>query len=271
VNKNSSKKALARAVLLVLLALLYSCVPNKKVVLLQKGDVNSLPTGTRDGSVARAYALDTFHYKIQPNDIVSIRFESIGLKEFDFLASNPQAQLAGAGPLLLLVGELVDEHGYVPVPSIGKFKVGGLTVFEAQEKLRLIAESRGLRSPTVRVRLLNYRVTILGEVKHEGTFLPGTNRATMLEAIGLAGGFTDLADRSRVKLIRQQGDSTKISYINLLQEGFFESPHYYAHQNDVLIVPALRQRPFRNYFGQNLSLFVSTVSVVLLTLNLLKN
>ncbi|MFM7859110.1 MAG: polysaccharide biosynthesis/export family protein [Flammeovirgaceae bacterium] len=267
-----SKKALAWTIFFVILAHLYSCVPNKKVVLLQKGDVNELPAGTRDGVVARGYALDTFRYKIQPHDIVSIRFESLGPKEFDFLATNPQAQLAGGGGALLqLVGEIVDQEGYVPVPSVGKFKIGGLTVFEAQEKLRAIAESRGLISPVVRVRLLNYRVTILGEVRHEGTFLPGSNRATMLEAISMAGGFTELADRSRVKLIRQVGDSTKVSYINLLQEGFFESRHYYAHQNDVLVVPALRQRPFRNYFGQNLSLFISTVSVVLLTLNLLKN
>ncbi len=258
---------------LISIFLLSACVSNRKVTLLQKNDVNSV--GLPIDKVVRSYAIDSFTYKIQSNDIVSVRFESLTAKEFDFLSSQVAQQSSGGGAQLqggnaLLIGELVDEKGEVPIPLIGKFKIGGLTVFEAQTKLQEIAIKYGIQSPIVRVRLLNYRVTLLGEVNREGTTLLSTNRVSILEAIGLAGGLGELADRSKVKLIRQRDNQTEVIYINLLDEDFFKSPYYYTYQNDVLIVPALRQRSYRKYFGQNLAVFVSTVSVILLTISLLK-
>jgi polysaccharide export outer membrane protein len=257
----------------LVICFLGSCVSNRKVTLLQKDDV-ALTSPTTD-KVVRSYSIDTFVYKIQSNDIVSVRFESLTAKEFDFF--NIQANQFGAGGAqfqggnALLIGELVNEQGEVPIPSIGKFRIAGLTVFEAEEKLQKIALGYGITSPIVRVRLLNYRITLLGEVNKEGTTLLTTNRVSMLEAIGLAGGLGELADRSKVKLIRQIGNETEVVYLNLLDENFFKSPYYYTYQNDILIVPALKQRSYRKYFGQNLAVFISTISVVLLTLSLLKN
>lgn len=245
-----------------------SCVPNKKIVLLQKKDLNDVAI-SRD-TILRSYVIDTFHYKIQTNDVLSIRFESLTPKEFDFF-TNPSAQqgMNVGGVNTLIVGELVDEEGMVPFPVVGKVKVSGLTVFQVQEKLQTMA-SQYIQSPIVKVRLINYRITLLGEVNVEGTITLSNNRVSMLEAIGLAGGLGELADRSAIKLIRQLGNKTEIQYINLLDENFFRSPYYYVYQNDVLIVPPLKQRPFRKYFGQNLTLVVSTLSLLILALNLTK-
>lgn len=249
--------------------LLGSCVSNKKFVYLQKDDVNK--EGLQKDTVVRSHTLGTFDYKIQPNDVISVQFASITEKQFDIFSSGSSQQGGNfnlASGSALLIGELVDENGEIPFPVVGKIKVAGLNIFEAQEKLQGIAAGY-LELPVVKVRLINYRVTILGEVNHEGSVTLYNNRVNLLEAIGLVGGLTDLSDKANVKLIRQHGAQTEVIYLNLLDENFIHSPYYYAYQNDILIVPSLKQRPFRKYFGQNLALVVSSLSLLLLTVNLI--
>jgi polysaccharide biosynthesis/export protein len=252
---------------LAIFCLVTSCVTNKKFVLMQKDDVNKkdLPID----SVVRAYPRVEYEYHVQAEDILSVRFESLTPKDFDFL-SQGQAQnqninlTTGAS---LMIGELVDHNGEIPFPVLGNVKVAGMTVYQIQDKLQGIS-NQYLDSPVVKVRLINFRFSLLGEVNREGTTVLFNNRVNMLEAIALAGGMTDLADKGSVKLLRQRNGKTEVIYLNLLSEDFIESPYYYVYQNDILIVPALRQRPYRKYFGQNFALVVSAISLLILTITL---
>jgi polysaccharide biosynthesis/export protein len=249
-----------------MLVMFASCVSNKKFTYLQKDDVNK--KGLPKDTVVRTYSYGTFDYKVQPQDILSVRFESLTPKELDFLSAGANQQnvnLLGSNALVL--GELVDPTGTIPIPVIGKFKVAGLDVFQIQDSLQKIADQY-MESPVVKVRLINFRITVLGEVSREGSLTLANNRVTMMEAIGLAGGLTDIADKSNVKVIRTQGSKAEVFYINLLSEDFISSPYYFVHQNDVLIVPSLKQRPFRRYAGQNVGLVISSVSLLLLIYNL---
>jgi polysaccharide biosynthesis/export protein len=246
------------------LGMLVSCVPNRKYVYLQKEDVNKkdLP---KDNAL-RSYTTEPFDYKIQPNDALYVRFESLTAEEYDFLA---QATGGGGNNAFVINSNLVDANGDIRFPQIGKVHVAGLTVFQIQDTLQALADE-SLDSPSVRVRLVNFRFTLLGEVNVEGTVTTFNNRVTLPEAIGLAGGIGELADRANVKIIRQNGDKTEVGYVNLLSEDLMKSPYYYINQSDVIVVPALKQRPFRRYFGPNLALVISSVSVLLLALNLTK-
>jgi polysaccharide export outer membrane protein len=236
---------------------------------MQKDDVNKkkLPNDT----IVRVYNTQDFNYLIQPEDILSIRFESLTEKEYDFFSmsevSGSQTMSQNSNPLL--IGELVDPNGNVPFPVIGKVKVSGLTVYQVQDTLQKIA-NQYLQSPIVKVRIINFRVTILGEVRREGAVYLQNNRVSVLEAFALVGGLTDLADKTNVKLIRQINGKTEVQYLNLLDEELVQSPYYYIHQNDLLIVPALRQRPYQVYFGKNLALMISTLSLLVLTINLIQ-
>lgn len=256
--------------LLALSLLVSSCVTNKKYVYLQKEDVNvkDLPKDT----IIRSYGLQKFEYRIQPEDNISVRFESLTPEEYDIFNMNVQQQQnqnLNQGNAIL-IGELVDPQGEITYPVLGKVKVAGLTVYEVQTKLQSLADQY-LDSPVVKVRLINFRFTILGEAKREGTVVMTNNRVNYIEAIGLAGGLTDFADKRNIKLIRQINGKAQVSYLNLLDENFINSPDYYVYQNDILIVPALRQRPYQTYFGKNLSLVISSISLLLITITLINS
>jgi polysaccharide export outer membrane protein len=257
--------------LILLLGVLgYSCVQNKKIVYLQKDDL--MRKDLVKDSVVREYRIDLFEYRLQTNDIINVDFNSLTPEEFDIFAKENE-QAGGAMNATqgnaLLFGYLIDDSGEIPLPVIGKVKVAGLTVFEAQDMLQDLA-AKYLESPTVKVRLLNFRFTILGEVNRQGTIVLPNNQVTLLEAIGQAGGLSDMADRSIIKILRQKGGEVEVQYINLLDENFVNSPYYYINQNDVLIVPALRQRPYQNYFGKNLALMISSLSLLLLVISLIQ-
>jgi polysaccharide export outer membrane protein len=245
-----------------------SCITNKKVVYVQKNDVNQ--KGLPKDTVVRTYNPEPFDYKVQSNDALYIRFESLTPDEYDFFQEASAVGGAGGGRNFAVASELVDPEGKILFPVVGKVKVAGMTVFQIQDSLQIIA-NRYLESPVVKVRLVNFRFTVLGEVGAEGTVITFNNRVSVLEAIGLAGGIGELADRANVKIIRQREGKTEVGYVNLLDENLISSPFYYVTQNDVLVVPPLRQRPFRKYFGQNFSIIISSVSLLLLVVNLTNN
>lgn len=250
---------------LALVVVFTSCVPNRKIIYLQKkggGETESQPKDT----VVRSFDLKRFDYKIQTNDIISVRYQSLTEKGFDF-SEQQQSTVAGGVGGALLRGDLVDERGEIPVQVVGKVKVAGLTIFQAQDTLQKLA-NRFLESTIVKVRLLNYRATVLGQVSKEGTITFQENRVSLMEAIGLAGGLGELADRSNVKIVRQVNSKTEVFYVDLLKEDFMTSPFYYVHQNDLIIVPPLKQRPLKMYFNQNVSIVLSAVSLLVLIVTL---
>jgi polysaccharide export outer membrane protein len=254
----------------VLTILFSSCVPNRKLVYLQKDDLKKRDEIPKD-TVLRNHDLAIRAYKIQPLDILSINFETLSSEndEFDFFSKlNPRSGSSNSGSNNASVnGIVVDTNGEVRYAVIGKIKVGGLTLFQAQDTIRKVA-SQYMPDVVVRVRMLNFRFTVLGEVNGEGTVVSSNTRLNMMEAIGLAGGLTELADRSHVKLLRQRGDKMDVLYVNLLQEDYVESPYFFVQQNDVIIVPPLKQRPFRRYFTNNLAVITSGISFVLLIITL---
>ena len=244
-----------------------ACVPAKKLMYLQNGEELKNRRAIPKDTVLRTRDLSIQEYRIQPLDILSVGFETLSDENdaFDFLGKlSAQGRLSGnvtAGTAA--TGIVVSIDGDIEFAVLGKIKVAGLTIFEAQDSLKAIA-SKYVPGVIVRVRMLNFRYTVLGEVNGERTVISATTRLTMMEAIGQAGGFGELADRSSIKVIRQNNDKAEIFYVNLLKEEYIESPYFYIQQNDILIVPALKQRTFKRYFTSNLGIITTTISFAFL-------
>jgi polysaccharide biosynthesis/export protein len=271
--KNGENPKMVRIWLFFVMALFVfgACVPAKKLVYLQNKDLKNRKDIPRD-SVLRTHQLSINEYRIQPLDILSVTFETLNDENdaFDFLSKLSPQRRSGGGNIQSagsLMGVMVNADGDLEYAVLGKIRVTGLTIFEAEDTIRAVA-SKYISDVIVRVRMLNFRYTVLGEVNGEKTVTVNNPRITMMEAIANAGGLTELADRTLVKVLRQNGNDTEVFYVNLLEEKFIESDYYYVQQNDVIIVPPLRQRTFKRYFTSNLGLITSSISFILFVITL---
>ncbi len=253
-------------ILVVLLS--YSCISNKKTLYLQ--EKTDLYGPAQKDSILRNYYIKPYEYKLQHEDVLSIQINSLTPSEYDFLSRGlPESRVTATRNSGSLHGYLIDSEGNIEFPVVGKIKLGGKTIYEAEDEIKKIAQEY-LEEPVVRVRLLNFRFTVLGEILGDGESISTyDNRVSLLEGIGLAGGLGEFADRENIKIIRQYNDEAKVFYVNLLEEDFVNSPFYYIHPSDIIIIPPLKQKPFKKYFAQNIGLILSSISLVITVMNLI--
>lgn len=241
---------------LVIIFLTFSCVPRAKVVYLQD------ERGIRDaktGVLIEGFQLKDFEYRLKPEDIVSVKVTTLTTSEYNFFAESERQ--TGGVPNPLLSGYLIDKEGYIQLPVVDKIMVKGLTISEAQDKLKASLDSY-LQSPNVILKLLSFHFTIVGEVNGPGRYTTYDNKINILEALGTAGDFTEFADRSQIKIVRYEGDNASIFYLNVLEDDLLNSPYFYLQPGDFISVPPLPVRTVRMYGIQNVGLVFSTLTAL---------
>ena len=172
--------------------------------------------------------------RIQKNDLVSIQIASLSTKPDISDAIYNQVSTAGSGS----AGYLVDAQGNIEHHRLGVIHAEGLTKQElaAEIKKRLTVPVELLKDPTVIIRFMNFKVTVLGQVGQQGPVTVPGERLTVLEAIGLAGGITDYGKKDKVKVVREINGQRETGIIDLSSKDIFDSPYYNLVQNDLLIV-----------------------------------
>lgn len=150
----------------------------------------------------------------------------------------------------LIDGYKVDANGDINFPLIGNIKVADLTTKQAAIKIQELL-SKSIIDPIVNVRLLNYKITILGEVKTPGTFKVYDTKITIIQALGLAGDITIYGKKKNIKVIREINGNSVSTEVDLTNSNFISSDFYYLRKNDVVYVePTFAQIKNSGYIGQ---------------------
>ena len=166
-------------------------------------------------------------------------------------------------------GYLVDNDGDIQYPRIGKIKAEGLTKVQLGEEVRKKLGTV-LTNPSVIVRLLNFKVTMLGEVAKPGPITIPSEKITILEAIGLAGDVSIYGKKDDIVILRDIDGTVEHGKIDLSSKNLFESPYYFLRQNDVVLVNPNKNkaRLSEQVFNQRLGIAFSIINMVALLYNI---
>ncbi len=248
-------------IVLAVMALMASCVSKRSINYLHDGSLSN---------TSKLFPNRKFEYRIQVNDVLSIRV--LGLDDANSRLFNVEAigtSLSLNDAALYVNGFSVDKTGNVQLPTIGKVKMQGLTVGEAQDLLqRKINEY--FANATVILKLVSFRVSVLGAVERPGTYFVYNNQITLLEALAQAGGPSEMGDKHHVTLMRQSDQGTQALYLDLAKTDVLSSEYYYLLPNDVVYVPAVRARPQRMNL-ELLTILFSAISATAVMITVVQN
>jgi polysaccharide biosynthesis/export protein len=248
---------------LTLLMLVFaSCVPQKKIKYLQKlqeEDTSNLYVNKRP--------LD---YKIQPNDNLYIRVFSLDEKTYLFfnMVNNTSQNSYTNQASIYLNSYSVDKQGYIDFPIIGQVFVKDLTVEEVRDRLQTAVDEY-LTETMVVVKMVNFNITMLGEVRRPGQLEIYQDEINIFEALSMAGDLTDFANRKKIALVRQTKEGSKVVYLNLNSAEIMSSEYYYMMPNDIVYASPLgvKQWGFATF---PYALVFSAISTALLLINYFK-
>ncbi len=164
-------------------------------------------------------------------------------------------------------GYLVDSAGEISFPYLGQIKVAGKTREELTEFIKQ-GLTKYLKDPLVYIRILNFKITVLGDVGNPGTFNIPNEKINLIEALGLAGDLNVTALRKNVLLIRTTGGKAERYTIDLTSNDIFNSPAYYLQQGDIIYVEANNAQRNASAINNRLGIIISVATLLITTLTL---
>lgn len=165
---------------------------------------------------------------------------------------------------------LVNNAGEIDFPVLGRLKVGGLTKNEAEALIREKLQPYLKEEPIVTVRMINYKISVLGEVNHPGTFTVSNEKVNVLEALAMAGDMTVYGLRNNVKLVREDAQGKRmIIELDLTRSDLILSPYFYLQQNDILYVTPNKTKAKNSDVGNTTTIAISAISILVSIASLL--
>jgi polysaccharide export outer membrane protein len=242
--------------------LFFSCASKQNVVYYQNID------GFASGGKANSYEI-----KIQPDDLLMI-IVSAEDPETAIPFNLSSISVASTYTLNAIRGQevmqsyLVSSDGYIDFPVLGKLKLGGLN---RSEVMQLLQEkiSKYIKNPIINLRLMNFKVSVQGEVMVPGTYNVVSERITLIEALTLAKDLTIYGKRDNILIIREIDGVKSYNRVDITKADFINSPFYYLAQNDVIYVEPNKVRINGAAVGANTGVIISITSLFITLITLI--
>jgi len=257
-----TKNSLLYYLAVVLVLILSSCASKKNVLYIQ--DVESYQVG-KDTSQN--------NIRFKKNDEITITVSSADRKSaipFN-LPLIAQANGNGFNGQQVLQSYLVEEDGNIQFPILGEIKVLGLSRIELRNMLETKI-SKYVKNPIVNIRISNFRISVIGEVRRPGVYPVQGERISIVEALSQAGDMSVYGKRKEIIIIREDQDGVKQHYkLDITKSSIFDSESYYLKQNDIVMVSPNKAQIQSSAFNRNTPLYVSIASLLLSVLTIFGN
>lgn len=257
-------------VLAIISVLIASCAGPKKSVYFK----DNTPQDPR----VIVQQMDKVHEAIvQPDDILSVHISTIssildnspsnifndGGAPYNVSASSGGVG-GGGGSGVGSKGYLVDPQGYIDYPVIGKIKVAGLTIRQIKDLLTVKLKDY-VKEPVAEVNIINYKVTVLGEVGKPGAVIAPNHKISIIDAVSASGDILISGRKDNVLVIRETEGTREFARLNLNSRDLFKSPYYYLKQNDIVYVEpnSIRKQEGNDFFRIYLPAITTLISTVL--------
>ncbi len=239
-----------------------SCVPQKKMLYMQvTDDADTLSTFKNERKI---------EYLVQPGDNLYIRVVTPDEKSTFLL--NPLTYGNNTNinndASVYLNSYSVTESGYLDFPMVGEILVKNLNVEEIKVKIEDKLNALLIQYVVI-VKLVNFNITMLGEVQRPGQYKIYQDNINIFEAVSMASDLTDFANRNKVAIIRQTKTGSEVVYIDMTKRDLLLSEYYYLRPNDIVYVQPLKgkQFTFANFPYGIVFGFISTTILLLSYLN----
>ena len=245
--------------ILAILVFFSSCIPQKKIKYMQPAHEDST-----NRAEFKTPEYQEYHLGVGDNLYINVR--SLDSRSNDFFNQTSDNRTTNYNDASIYLNSYtVDPNGDIVFPFIGPIHVFGLTVDETRVEIEKVMNEY-MKEATIIVKLVNFNVTFIGEVRRPGEYKIYQDKISIFQAISMAGDITDYGNRNEVKLLRSSDEGTIMYIIDLTEEDILESPFYYLKPNDVVYVEPLKGKQFAfATFPYALLFSTITTAIVLLT------
>ncbi len=247
---------------IILVVIGASCTSHKQLIYMKNID---------SASVEGYYPKHRPEYRIQTRDIMYVKIYSLNAEMSALINQTMgtyQQNLFQNETSLFINGYTVSDSGNIEIPVLGRIKVEGKTMDEAISAIRDRAD-KYLKDATVIVKLISFKISVIGEVHRPGTYNNFNNQLTVLEAISLAGDITDYGNRKQVLVLRPAPEGTRSFRLDLTNSNILSSDGFFLLPNDIVYVEPIRNKSFRMNMPA-ISLVFSSISTLILIINFIR-